>query len=113
MKGLNIFTPSPLDAALPHLEPSYPEKLVAILTRPDLPDIVPTQWIAQQLQTPWRRISMHVMASPKVLKVMAEFGSAYRPYSGCKARSVLERKAKPDVSRCRKASGERPLATAA
>jgi hypothetical protein len=74
-----------------YVEPSFPDKLITILARPDLPDNVSARWIARQMQRPWRDVGKHVRASPKVLKVMAELGWTYRSEIGCKARCAFQR----------------------
>jgi hypothetical protein len=48
------------------VEPSYPEKLLAILARPDLPKVVGVHWVARQLERPWEEIRSNIRASTKV-----------------------------------------------
>jgi hypothetical protein len=44
-----------------YVEPSFPDKLITILARPDLPDNVSARWIARQMQRPWRDVGKHVL----------------------------------------------------
>jgi hypothetical protein len=73
------------------VEPSYPEKLLAILARPDLPRVVGVHWVARQLERPWEEIRSNIRASTKVAKGLRGLGWKYRSQTGCKARSVFER----------------------
>jgi hypothetical protein len=73
------------------VEPSYPEKLLAILARPDLPKVVGVHWIARQLERPWAEIRSNIRASSKVAEGLRDLGWKYRSQTGCKARSVFER----------------------
>ena len=40
---------------------SYADVLLDILSRPGLPDVLSTKWISEQMHTPWRNVSKHVM----------------------------------------------------
>jgi hypothetical protein len=73
------------------VEPSYPEKLLAVLARPDLPKVVGVHWVARQLERPWEEIRSNIRASTKVAEGLRDLGWEYRSQTGCKARSVFER----------------------
>jgi hypothetical protein len=97
------------------VEPSYPEKLLAILVRPDLPRVVGVHWVARQLERPWEEIRNNIRASTKVAEGLRGLGWKYRSQTGCKARSVFERcgrseprpQAKPAGGSCGAAKAQR------
>ena len=63
--------------ARPDTKQSYADKLLDILSRPGLPNVLTTAWIGQQMHTPWRNVSKHVMIIEDVQRAIANLGWRY------------------------------------
>src|SRR5262249_15951179 len=73
---------------------SYADKLLDILCRPGLPDTLTTKWIGQQIKTPWRNVSKHLMIIEPVQRAIAALGWRYasrKGRAGCTFERVPER----------------------
>ena len=76
---------------------TYADKLIEVLSRPDLPDTVSTKWIGQQMKKPWRDASKHVMGLDHVKRSIAALGWTYKPGRGRGAGSTFERVLKQPI----------------
>jgi hypothetical protein len=56
---------------------SYANSLLEILGRSALPDVLTTKWISQQMGTPWRNVSKHVLTMPAVRRAIENLGWEY------------------------------------
>jgi len=56
---------------------SYADALLDILSRPGLPNVLSTKWIGQQMRTPWRNVSKHVMILEPVQRAIDNLGWRY------------------------------------
>src|SRR5215468_5146328 len=56
---------------------SYTDALLDILSRPGLPNVLSTKWIGQQMHTPWRNISKHVLILEDVQRAITNLGWRY------------------------------------
>jgi hypothetical protein len=56
---------------------SYADKLLDILSRSGLPYTLTTTWIGQQMHTPWRNVSKHVMILEPVQRAIENLGWRY------------------------------------
>jgi len=55
----------------------YADKLLEILGRLELPDVLSTKWIGQQMHTPWRHVSKNIMILEPVMKAITNLGWSY------------------------------------
>src|SRR5215471_10270264 len=55
----------------------YADKLLDILSGPGLPNVLSTKWISQQMHTPWRNVSKHVMVLEPVQRAIENLGWRY------------------------------------
>jgi hypothetical protein len=55
----------------------YADKLLEILGRLGLPDVLPTKWIGQQMNTQWRHVSKNIMILEPVKKAIGNLGWTY------------------------------------
>ena len=56
---------------------SYAHALLDILSRPGLPNVLSTKWISEQMHTPWRNVSKHVLILDDVQRAVANLGWRY------------------------------------
>jgi hypothetical protein len=69
---------------------AYADKLIDILSRPGLPNVLSTSWISDQLGKPWRDIGRHIMAVGGVKQALENLGWRYVLRKG-KLGSTFER----------------------
>jgi hypothetical protein len=69
---------------------SYADKLLDILSRSGLPNVLTTTWIGQQMHAPWRSVSKHVMILPEVQRAIENLGWRYVSRKGRRG-STFER----------------------
>jgi hypothetical protein len=69
---------------------SYADALLDILSRPGLPNVLSTKWIGQQMHTPWRNVSKHVMILEPVQRAIENLGWRYVSRKG-RLESTFER----------------------
>jgi hypothetical protein len=58
-------------------EDTYAEKLVILLTTPDLPDTISTKWIGKQLGAPWWRWGRKALQRPRTQSCLQSLGLRY------------------------------------
>jgi hypothetical protein len=58
------------------------EAFLALLSRPDLPPKLTQRWIGEQLKTPWRAVSKHIMPREDVQRALRNKGWEYVPHKG-------------------------------
>jgi hypothetical protein len=58
------------------------EGFLAVMSRPGLPQTISTSWLGQQMHTPWREVSKHVLPQEDVQQALANLGWLYAPKSG-------------------------------
>jgi hypothetical protein len=61
---------------------TYAEKFIALLSRCDLPDIIPTKWLAEQVGTPWRLWGKDVLKRSETQACLRTLGWHYVPARG-------------------------------
>jgi hypothetical protein len=58
-------------------EETYAEKFLTLLSTPDLPEVVSTKWIGEQVGTPWREWGRNVMKRPETQACLKSLGWRY------------------------------------
>jgi hypothetical protein len=58
-------------------EDTYAEKLIVLLTTPDLPDTISTKWIGKQLGAPWWRWGRKALQRPRTQSCLQSLGLRY------------------------------------
>jgi hypothetical protein len=61
---------------------TYAEKFIALLSRTELPDTIPTKWIADQVGTPWRLWGKDVLKRSNTQACLRTLGWHYVPARG-------------------------------
>jgi hypothetical protein len=69
---------------------SYADALLDILSRPGLPEVLSTKWMSEQMHTPWRNVSKHVMILEPVQRAIENLGWRYVSRKG-RLGSIFER----------------------
>jgi hypothetical protein len=76
-------------ASVGHKQP-YADKLLELLSRSGLPDVLQVRWLGTQMNTPWRNVSKDVMILEPIRKAIGNLGWTYVPRKG-RAGSTFER----------------------
>jgi hypothetical protein len=61
---------------------SAADKLLAILSRPGLPDILTTHWISRQIGKPWREVWKHILPLADVQRAILDAAMLMRVFLG-------------------------------
>jgi hypothetical protein len=93
-------------ASVDHKQP-YADKLLELLSRSGLPDVIPTRWLGQQINTPWRNVSKNIMLLEPVQRAIANLGWTYVSRKG-RGGSAFER-IKPEPVIAELSMGQRQL----
>jgi hypothetical protein len=65
------------------------QALLAILSRPRLPQVISTRWIAQQMNKPWGSVGKNVLKLDVVQQGLRNLGLVYRGGRGCRDTAFL------------------------
>jgi hypothetical protein len=93
-------------ASVDHKQP-YADKLLELLSRSGLPDVIPTRWLGQQMNTPWRNVSKNIMLLEPVQRAIGNLGWTYVSRKG-RGGSAFER-IKPEPVIAEPSMGQRQL----
>ena len=72
--GANI---APLEKGHECTQDRYADQLLLLLSKPDLPDIVTTKWISEQIDAPWRDWGRNVLKRPDTQRCLQSLGWRY------------------------------------
>jgi hypothetical protein len=68
---------APVEEAHASTEDRYADQLLILLSRSDLPDIVTTKWIGEQVGVPWRHWGRNVLKRPDTQRSLEALGWRY------------------------------------
>jgi len=68
---------APVEGTHASTQDRYADQLLLLLSKPDLPDIITTKWISEQVDAPWRDWGRNVLKRPDTQRCLQSLGWLY------------------------------------